>query len=139
MSPETRRLLRAARLGAVSLAFLAAACGGGDKPGAESGATPEDVDTESSASVTEEEQQAYQAPADSSVTPEQIDAYLKTSLLQFDLVRREAAGFHEQAKRMEDRGKGGGVIAGLRNVADAASFMTRFGDVVGGSYVRRAR
>jgi hypothetical protein len=139
MTAETRRMLRAARLGALSLALLATACGRGDKPGEESGATPDDVDAEASATVTEAEQQAFHAPADSSVTPQQIEAYLKTSLLQFDLVRREAAGFHEQAKRMEDRGKSGGVIAGLRNMADAASFITRFGDVVGGSYIRSAR
>jgi hypothetical protein len=138
MTLHSSSLLRAARVGAVSFAFLAAACGG-DKPGAESGATPDDVDTEAAATVTEQEQAAYTPPADSSVTPEQVEAYLKTSLLQFDLVRREAAGFQEQAKRMEDRGKGGGVIAGLRNMADAASFITRFGDVVGGSYVRSAR
>jgi hypothetical protein len=136
MNLETRRILRA---GAVSLAFLAVACGRGDQPGAESGATPDQVDTESSATVTEAEQQAYTPPADSTVTPQQVEAYLKTSLLQFDLVRREAAGFHEQAKRMEDRGKSGGVIGGLRNMADAANFMTRFADIVGGSYVRSAR
>lgn len=138
MTPETRRLLRAARLGAITFAFALAACGGGE-PGAESGATPDEVDAEAPATVTEEEQAAFTPPADSLLTAAQVDAYLKTALLQFDLVRKESEGFHEQAKRMEERSKDGGVIAGLRNVADAASFMTRFADVIGGSYVRAAR
>jgi hypothetical protein len=137
---ELHRIFRAARVGAVSFAVVAAAaCGGGDQAGAESGATPEDVDASSSATITEEEQQAYQAPADSSITPQQVDQYLKTALLQFDLVRNEAGSFHEDAKRMEERGKSGGVIAGLRNAADAVSTLSRFGDVVGGSFTRSAR
>jgi hypothetical protein len=139
MNPEIRRLLRAARVAALSVTFSLAACGGGDEPGAESGATPDEVDTEAPSTVTEEEQAAFTPPADSMLTEAQVDAYLKTALLQFDLVRKESEGFHEQAKRIEERGKGGGVIAGLRNVADAANFMTRFADVVGGSYVRASR
>jgi hypothetical protein len=139
MSSDTRRMLRAARLAALSLTLFAAACGGGDAPGAESGATPEEVDTEASATVTEEEQQAFTPPADSVITPQQAEQYLKTALLQFDLVSREAEGFHDQAKRIDDRGKKGGLLNGLRNAADAVGFMARFADVVGGSYVRSAR
>jgi len=140
MKQPTRTLSRALRMGALSLAMtLAAACGGGDDTESETGAAPSDVDTEESASVTEAEQQAFAVPADSTITAEQVEKYLKTALLQFDYVRSEAQGFHDQAQRMEERGKKGGLISGLRNAADAASFITRFGDVIGGSYVRSAR
>lgn len=108
---------------------LLSACGGGGN--AEAGATPDDVDQETSVAVTEDEEQSFTAPADSSLTPQQVEAYLKTSLLQFDLVRREAGG----VQKMEERAKDGGLIAGLRNVSDAAGMMDR----IGGSYVRSAR
>lgn len=140
MKRSTRNLSRAVRLGAFTVAVtFAAACGGGGDAPDESGATPQEVDTEESASVTEAEQSAFTAPADSALTPEQVEKFLKTALLQFDYVRSESQSFHDQAKRIEDRGKQGGVIAGLRNAADAASFVARFGDVIGGSYVRSAR
>jgi hypothetical protein len=111
------------------LVLLAACGGGGDN--AEAGATPDDVDPETSVAVTEQEEQSFTPPADSSLTPAQVEAYLKTSLLQFDLVRREAGG----VQKMEERAKDGGIIAGLRNVSDAAGMMDR----IGGSYVRSAR
>jgi hypothetical protein len=139
MKRETPRF-RTLRVGALTFAVtFAAACGGGGDAPDESGATPQEVDTEASASVTDQEREAFTAPADSSLTPQQVEAFLKTALLQFDYVRTESQGFHDQAKRMEERGKQGGVIAGLRNAADAASFLARFGDVIGGSYVRSAR
>ena len=109
-------------------AALAACGGGGDS---EAGATPEDVDQETSVAVTEKEESSFTPPADSSLTPQQVEAYLKTSLLQFDLVRKEAGG----VQKMEERAQGGGVIAGLRNISDAAGMMDR----IGGSYVRSAR
>jgi len=108
--------------------LLLAACGGGDS---EAGAGVEDVDNETSVAVTEEEEASYTPPADSSLTPRQVEAFLKTSLLQFDLVRKEAAG----VQQMSERAKGGGVVAGLRNLADGAGMMDR----IAGSYVRSAR
>ena len=117
------------RISVLVLGAALAACGGGDD--SEAGATPEDVDQETSVAVTEKEEASFQAPADSSLTPQQVEAYLKTSLLQFDLVRKEAGG----VQKMEERAKGGGVMAGLRNISDAAGMMDR----IGGSYVRSAR
>jgi ElaB/YqjD/DUF883 family membrane-anchored ribosome-binding protein len=119
----------APRLNVLLLAASLAACGGGD--GAESGATPDDVDAETSATVTEQEQASFTPPADSALTPRQVEAYLKTGLLQFDLVRKEAAGMQQMAERAKD----GGIIAGLRNVADGVGLMDR----LAGSYVRSAR
>jgi len=115
------------RLSVLLLGASLSACGGGD--GAEAGV--EDVDNESSVAVTEEESAPFTPPADSSLTPQQVEAYLKTSLLQFDLVQKEAAG----VQQMSERAKDGGLIAGLRNVADGVGLMDR----VAGSYVRSAR
>ncbi|MBW3609853.1 MAG: hypothetical protein KY463_16280, partial [Actinobacteria bacterium] len=81
--------------------------------------------------MTEKEEASFTPPADSSLTPQQVEAYLTTSLLQFDLVRTEAGGM----QKMEERAKDGGVMAGLRNISDAAGMMDR----IGGSYVRSAR
>ncbi len=117
------------RISVLVLGAALAACGGGGD--SEAGATPEDVDQETSVAVTEKEEASFTAPADSSLTPQQVEAYLKTSLLQFDLVRKEAGG----VQKMEERAQGGGVIAGLRNLSDAAGMMDR----IGGSYVRSAR
>jgi hypothetical protein len=117
------------RISVLVLGAALAACGGGDD--SEAGATPEDVDQETSVAVTDKEEASFTAPADSSLTPQQVEAYLKTSLLQFDLVRKEAGG----VQKMEERAQGGGVIAGLRNLSDAAGMVDR----IGGSYVRSAR
>lgn len=130
--------LRLRRLLAVPLAVALAACGGADA-GAGEAATPEDVDTQAAAEVTEAELAAFRAPADSVLTPEQVDRYLRTSLLQFDLVRKEAATLHQQAQEMEARAQEGGLIAGLRNVAAAGGLVMGWTDLVGGSYVRSAR
>jgi hypothetical protein len=135
-SPRLRRTL------ALGLLASAAACGFKDKlaeKGAESGATAEDVDQKSSVAVTEAEQSAFKAPADSSITPAQVEAYLKTSLLQFDLIRSEAPALHRQVQAMDQRAKNGGVLSGLRNAAEGLSAMGHWADLVGGSYVRSAR
>src|SRR6202008_1617960 len=142
--------------------FLLAACGGGgdaggdasagdpadrdpDAPAAVTGRAaaspgdPADVDQDAPAAVTEREVASFRAPADSVLTPSQVEAYLKTRLLQFDLIRREAPALHERVARMEERGKDGGVLSGLRNMADAGSLMVRYTDLIGGSFVRSAR
>ena len=115
------------RVSVLVLGAALAACGGGDS----SEATPDDVDQSTSVAVTEEEEASFTPPADSTLTPQQVEAYLKTSLLQFDMVRNEAGG----VQRMEERAKDGGVIAGLRNMGDAMGMMER----IAGSYVRSAR
>ena len=115
------------RVSVLVLGAALAACGGGDS----SEATPGDVDQSTSVAVTEEEEASFTPPADSTLTPQQVEAYLKTSLLQFDMVRNEAGG----VQRMEERAKDGGVIAGLRNMGDAMGMMER----IAGSYVRSAR
>jgi len=131
---------RALALGLI--ASSAAACGFKDRiaqKGAESGATAQDVDQKSQASVTDAETQAFKAPADSSLTPQQVDAYLRTSLLQFDLIRAEAPALHQQVQAMDERAKKGGVLSGLRNAAEGINAMSHWADLVGGSYVRSAR
>jgi hypothetical protein len=136
-SPTLRR-----SLGLGLIAVAAGACNLKDKiPGAghDGGAAPSEVDQKSEATVTEAEQNAFKAPADSSLTPQQVEAYLRTSLTQFDLIRSEAPALHQQVAEMEKRGKSGGLISGLRNAAEGIGAMSHWADLVGGSYVRSAR
>ena len=136
-SPTLRR-----SLGLGLIAVAAGACNLKDKiPGAghDGGAAPSEVDQKSEASVTEAEQRAFTPPADSSITPQQVEAYLRTSLTQFDLIRSEAPALHQQVAEMEKRGKSGGLISGLRNAAEGIGAMGHWADLVGGSYVRSAR
>jgi len=136
-SPRLRRTL------ALGLLATAGACGMVKdriaEKGAESGATAADVDQKSAVAVTDEEREAFKAPADSSLTPRQVEAYLRASLLQFDLIRAEAPALHKQAQAMNERAKDGGVLSGLRNMAEGVSAMTHWAHLVGGSYVRSAR
>lgn len=141
------RLRRRARMGATGAAvLLAAACGGGgdasaDEAEADVAKAVENVDADASATVTEQELSSFRAPADSVLTPQQIEAYLKTSLVQFDLIRREAPRLHEKAKQIEARGEkaDGGVLSGLRNAAEGFGLIAQYGDIVGGSFVRSSR
>lgn len=115
---------------------LLAGCGGDS---AKMDATPEDVDMDTPIAITDKEAAAFKAPADSVLTDAQVTAYLKTSLLQFDLIRKQSASWHEKAAEMEKREKKGGTISQLRNLASAGSLLMQMGDMVGGSYVRSAR
>ena len=128
---------------ALGLIATAAACNLKDKiPGAqgrESGASAGDVNQNTAVEVTDAEKEAFKAPADSSLTPEQVEMYLRTSLLQFDLIRSEAPKMHQQVAEMEKRGKDGGVLSGLRNAAEGMQAIAHWGDFVGGSFVRSAR
>jgi hypothetical protein len=128
-------------LGLGLLVVAAGACGLKDKvtQGRESGASAGDVDQKSEVAVTDQERAAFKAPADSSITPQEVEAYLKTSLLQFDLLRSEAPKLHQQVAEMDKRGKDGGVLNGLRNFTEGMSAIAHWGDFVGGSYVRSAR
>ena len=137
-------MLRRHPLEALALlaSLLSAACGGGESADLE--ATTEDVaasaeDTETMV-ATEAETRAFDAPADSVLTEEQVDAYLKTSLLQFDYMRAEAEGLHARAQEIQTRDeKGGGALSDLRNMAAGMSLVADFGNIVGGSFVRSAR
>jgi hypothetical protein len=128
---------RTRTLAAALLLATTAACGGGSD--AEVAARPDEVDPKSSAVATDRERAAFRAPADSLLSPEQVQAYLRTTLLQFDLVRSEAKEVHDRLATMEARDQKGGMIRGLRNVADGVSLMASVGDLIGGSYVRSAR
>jgi hypothetical protein len=124
------------RLAALALLAALAACGGRAD---DVEATPEDVDETTAVEITEQEYAAFRAPRDSVLTPEQVEAYLKTSLLQFDLVRKHSERLHARVQEMEKRAEKGGTIAGLRNLVDAGRTVGEFGDLIGGSYVRSAR
>ncbi|MBV9774433.1 MAG: hypothetical protein JO040_10815 [Gemmatimonadetes bacterium] len=115
---------------------ILAACGGRDDT---SGARPEDVDQGTSIAVTDAERAHFTAPADSVLTDGQVTAYLKTSLLQFDLIRKESEHLNARVQEMEKREKEGGTLGQLRNVVDAGRTMAQAGDLVGGSYIRSAR
>jgi len=131
-----------ARRAAAGLLLLAAACGGDDNAqvaGNSQAENAEAVDQSSSATATEKEVASFNAPADSVLTPQQVEAFLRTTLVQFDLIRQEAPQYHAKVAEMEKRGENGGLIAGLRNAADAGGVLVGFGDLVGGSYVRSAR
>lgn len=136
-SPMLRR-----SLGLGLIAVSVGACNLKDKiPGAggDGGSAPSEVDQRSEAGVTDAERSAFTPPADSSLTPRQVEAYLRTSLTQFDLIRSEAPKLHQQVGEMEEREKSGGLISGLRNAAEGIGAMSHWADLVGGSYVRSAR
>lgn len=131
---------RYTRFGALALAFsvFAAACGGESN---DLEATVGEVADAENTSITptEDEYEAFHAPADSVLTEEQVVRYLKTSLLQFDYVRDQSKDLHERARKIEERGEKGGVVAGLRNMAAGVTLVSDFGNVVVGSFVRAAR
>lgn len=128
-----RALRRRFPAGVLCLAL--AACGGGDAPEA----TPEDVDMDTPVAITEEEEASFTPPADSLLTPAQVEGYLKTSVLQFDLIRKESAGIHQKLEEMKTREEKGGTLGQLRNMVAAGQTMYQVTDLVGGSYIRSAR
>jgi hypothetical protein len=131
-SPRTLGL----RLALLPLVLGLAACGGRSD---NLDATPEDVDETTSVAITEQEYAAFTPPRDSVLTAAQVEAYLKTSLLQFDLVRKHSERIHGRVQEMEKRSERGGAVAGLRNLMDAGRTMMEIGDQIGGSYIRSAR
>lgn len=137
-STDLRPSLR--RATAAGMLLFAAACGGADAPEEQSqAANAEAVDAKSSAAITESEQASFTPPADGVLTARQVDAFLRTTLVQFDLLRQEAPRFHEKLAQVEQRAEGGGMIAGLRNAVDAGGALVGYADLVGGSFVRSAR
>ncbi|MBW3571193.1 MAG: hypothetical protein KY467_08805 [Gemmatimonadetes bacterium] len=135
--PGTHFVRRACAAGLL----LLAACGGDEAAKETRAAAVDEVDQKSSATATDRELASFKEPADSVLTPEQVNAFLRTTLLQFDLIREESRKYHEQAARMAQRSEKdkGGLISGLRNAADAGSLLVGFGDLIGGAYVRAAR
>ncbi|WP_420126068.1 hypothetical protein [Longimicrobium sp.] len=135
--PRTRSVRR---VSAAALIVLAA-CGGGDAAEETQAARVEEVDQTTSPTATERELASFQAPRDSVLTPQQVQAFLRVTLLQYDLIRTESRQYHERATQMAQRAeKGGdGLVAGLRNAVDAGGLVVGFTDLVGGSYVRAAR
>jgi hypothetical protein len=135
--PGTRSVRRAS----AAALLLLAACGGDAAQEETQAASVEEVDQKSSATATERELASFTPPADSVLKPEQVQAFLRTTLLQFDLIRQESVKYHEQAARMAQRAEKdkGGVMSGLRNAADAGTLLAGFGDLIGGAYVRAAR
>lgn len=135
---------RSVRRASAAALLLLAACGGDgveQRARDTSQADVSEVDQKSSATATDRELAAFTAPADSVLTPEQVNAFLRTSLLQFDLIRQESKKYHEQAQQMAQRAEKdkGGVVSGFRNAVDATQWLAGFGDLIGGSYTRAAR
>lgn len=135
---------RSGRRASAAALLLLAACGGDgveERAGDTSEAKVGEVDQKSEATATDRELAGFTAPADSVLTPDQVNAFLRTSLLQFDLIRQESKKYHEQAAQMAARAEKdkGGVVSGFRNAVDATQWLAGFGDLIGGSYVRAAR
>ncbi|HEX8319991.1 hypothetical protein [Longimicrobium sp.] len=78
------------------------------------------------------ERAAFTAPADSSLTPDQVDRYLRTMLAQFDLVTAEAPAMH----RLIEAGEAG---ASEKPEAGRDRPMKRWSDFLTATYVRAAR
>lgn len=135
---------RSVRRASAAALLLLAACGGDgveERARDTSEAKVSEVDQKSSATATDRELASFSAPADSVLTPEQVNAFLRTSLLQFDLIRQESRKYHEQAAQMAARAEkdNGGVVSGFRNAVEGTQWLAGFGDLVGGSYTRAAR
>ena len=129
------------RASAAGLVLLAAACGG-DAPQEQSQAeNAAQVDQQSSATATEKEVASFNAPADSVLTEAQVQAFLKTTLVQFDLIRQEMPQYHQKLAQMNERAEKNkdGLVAGLRNLTDATSLVAGWSDLVVGSFARSAR
>jgi hypothetical protein len=139
MSPHPQPTAAARRLRRIAglsfLAFVLGACGAGPNPNA----TVEDVDTGGDPFVTDSERSSFSPPSNGLLSSDQVDRYIKTTLLQFDLLRKQSEGLHAQAQKIEKRGEKPGVLGGLRNLADAGRMIVGAADAIGGSYVRSAR
>jgi hypothetical protein len=121
--------------GLLAALTLTAACGGDKDVDALAG----NVDESTPVALTDAEIAAFRSPADSVLTPQQIEAFLKTSLLQFDLMRKHSETWHARAKEIDERAQKGGALSALRNVAATGSLFYQFANTVAGSYIRSAR
>lgn len=115
-------------LGVSLLCASASACFGGG------------ADADAPIGVTDEERAAFTAPADSSLTPEQVESYLRISLARFDLLRERGAELHRRGEELaQNAQQDEGVIAGLRNLAEGASVGGEWLRLLTGSYAQAAR
>lgn len=83
-----------------------------------------------SAAISAAERAAFTAPADSTLTPEQVDRYLRTMIAQFELITAEAPSMRRQIAA----GEGGVQADGRRE-----SSMKRWSDFLTATYIRAAR
>jgi ElaB/YqjD/DUF883 family membrane-anchored ribosome-binding protein len=134
-------LLFVRRASVAGFVLLATACGGDAPEEQTQAANAEQVDQSSSATATEKELTDFRAPADSVLTEAQVQAYLKTTLVAFDLVRQEIPQYHQKLAQVSQRAEKNpdGLVAGLRNLTDATTAIAGWGDLVGGSFARSAR
>jgi hypothetical protein len=121
---------------ALALAVPVLACSGDDSG---AGRAADDVDPDQPAAVTERERQAFSEPAAGVLAAEQVEKYLKTSLLQFDLLHQHAESLHEGARRIGERAERRGAAGGLMALVEGGRWAAQAVDVIGGSYVRSAR
>ncbi len=98
-----------------------------------------DVDQETSFTVTNDEYADFSPPRDSLLSEDQVVAYLRTSLLQFDLIREESGRLRENVATIEQREQSGGALSQLQNLVTAGRTLFQTADLIGGSYVRSAR
>lgn len=99
----------------------------------------DDIDPDAPIYITDSEYASFREPADAVLTPDQVTAYLRTSLLQFDYIREQSEGLRENVRAMESRQEEGGMLNQFRNLVDAGRTMYQTADLVGGSYIRSSR
>lgn len=87
--------------------------------------------------ISPSEHAAFQAPADSSLTPEQVDRYLRTALGQFDILRAEAPATRKQLAAMRRDSKP--AVSAPPGAKRPKSQQALWGDFVDATYVRAAR
>jgi hypothetical protein len=85
---------------------------------------------------TPAERADFSAPADSSLTPEQVDRYLRTSLRQFEVLKAEAPAVRERLAAVPERARPDSTRPGG---ARPKSRQALWGDFVDGAFVRSAR
>jgi hypothetical protein len=115
---------------------LLAACGGDRAADPSSVAA---IDPTSPPETTPEEAAGFHAPVDGLLSEAQITAYLRTSLLQFDLLREESGRIARAVERMESREGSGRGLARIQNMLAATNTLVQAAELVGGSFVRSAR
>ena len=113
------------RGGAVALALAALAFGACGRDRAEAPDQP-----------TAAERAAFRAPADSSLTPQQVERYLRTTLRQFELLRAEGPEVRERLAAAPQRPQ---ALSGQRPGARPKSRQALWGDFVDAAFVRAAR
>jgi hypothetical protein len=89
--------------------------------------------------ITPAEVADFQVPSDGVLTESQITGYLRTSLLQFDLVREGSGRLARGMETMQQRESWGRALAQLQNRITATQTPLETAELVGDSFVRSAR